>query len=128
MKNNTTDEMKEFRIDSLKKLIPELIERREKKASKRLIIVFVTIYLLSFIFLLKFDKFRNDIIGLFLLPVIISVSLIFISYIIGFVSFFKNQHETMIIEKLKTELATLSNKPEEDIDMLIEIGKIRSFL
>lgn len=124
---NLKEELKEFRIERLRKLILELTAIREKKVSRRLLFVFIAIYIISFFCLLKSHIFDDAFYLTLLFPLIISLLLITISYIIGFFSFFKNQHEAMIIEKLKTELATLTDESESDIDMLLEIGKIRDF-
>ncbi len=124
------DDMKDFRIEQLKRLIPELESIREKKASRRILLVFVGVYIITAIIFLKMNEDNDyDIWLLFFAPLIISVVLMFASYIISSLSFSRNQHEEMIIEKLKTELYVLSDTPEAPGDMLHEIDHIRnSFL
>jgi hypothetical protein len=127
--NNFKEDMKQFRIEQLKKLIPELTAIRERKAGRRLFLVFIGMYIINATLFWQLTKDNIDDIALFfLIPLIISVVLMIISYIVCSLSFGKNQHEAMIIEKLKTELYVLSDTPEAPGDMLQEINKIRSFL
>jgi hypothetical protein len=126
--NNFKEDMKQFRIEQLKKLIPELTAIRERKAGRRLFLVFIGMYIITAILFWQINKDKTgDIALFFLMPLIISIVLIIISYIVCSLSFGKNQHEAMIIEKLKTELYVLADSPEDSYDMLLEISKIRSY-
>lgn len=126
--NNFKEDMKQFRIEQLKRLIPELTTIREKKARRRILLVFIGMYVVIAFLFFQINSGKIDSVALFFIaPLIISILLMIISYIICSLSFSKNQHERMIIEKLKTELYVLSDIPEAPGDMLHEIDKIRSY-
>ena len=121
------NDMKDFRIEQLKRLIPELEARREQKAGRRILLLFIGIYIITTIMLLKIiEDDADDIWLLFLVSLSMSFALMFVIYAVASVTFCKNNHEAMIIEKLKTELYVLSDIPEDSCDMLHEIDKIRN--
>jgi fatty-acid desaturase len=121
------DDMKDFRIEQLKRVIPELESIREKKSGRRLLIVFIGVYIITTIIFLKINEGNTTNIWLLLfVSLLFSCLLMFVTYIINSLTFGKNQHEAMIIEKLKTELYVLSDTPESPGDMLQEISKIRN--
>lgn len=122
---SSKDDMKEYRIESLKRLIPVLIERKEKKEGQRLLLVFVALFVIAAAILFAIKIETHFLITLFL-ALIISAALMILSYIISSLSFFITLHENMIIEKLKTELYTLTDDGCEAGDMLLEIDKIRN--
>lgn len=121
---SSKDDMKEYRIESLKRLIPELVERKEKKAGQRLLLVFVVLFVIAATILFAI-KIETHFLITLLLALIVAVVLMILSFIISSLSFSKNMHEAMIIEKLKTELYALTNDSCEARDMLLEIDKIR---
>lgn len=117
------EELKEFRVEHLEKLIPELVERVEKKSGRRLLIAYLVISAVSAFLLWKID---GDILFSLFFSLIIGVVVMIITYIIGSLTFFKNIEDRMIIEKLITELNVLNGQHE---DLSTEIHKIRdSFL
>ena len=116
---------KEMRIETLKKIIPELIYYNQKRSAKRFRYAFVVVFVLIFIVIHTLPITSNTFLGTLLSSLILSLLFIAISYGISSFTFLKNAHELMIIEKLKTEYYTLSNQREPNIDMLLEIDKIR---
>lgn len=113
------EEVKEFRIEQLERLIPELVERVEKKSGRRLLIAYLVISAVSAFLLWKID---GDMLFSLFFSLIIGVVVMIITYIIGSLTFFKNIEERMIIEKLITELNVLNGQHE---DLSTEIHKIR---
>jgi hypothetical protein len=119
-----SDDLIAMRIDTLKTIIPELIEKRERRASLRLIIVCVGLFLISAyvtIFGLKLDIWF----GLFAALIITGINL-FITAVLNAICFGRNSHDALIIEKLKTEYFTLTGtRNQEDYDMTLEVSKIK---
>lgn len=117
-----------FKIESLRTTITELSDHCAKKSLRRLLIILAVISLILICIMgTNADKIIDF---LYIIPfsIIFSVCILFVTYCISSFTFTKAKHETMIIEKLKTELSILTNEPECDIDMVLEIGKLRDLL
>ena len=124
-KHESDDKYLLIRIDNLRKTIIELSEHCAKKSLKRLLLAIAIFSMILICIMSASANGLKDFLHLIPLSVVFSVTLLFVSYCISSFTFVKTKHETMIIEKLKTELSILTNEPEQGIDMALEIGKLR---
>lgn len=129
-----TEPNKDFReiyreesVKSLEKLIPEMMEQREKHFRRRLIITFVVIFVLFIIGLIFIFDYLPLYITL-ILSAVFSIVVIFISYIISSFVFGHASHEALIIEKMITEYNVLTKGHDDSMDQHVEIGKLRDYL
>lgn len=121
-------ERRDDRIKSLEKLIPEMLECRNRHFKRRMLITLIVVFGIT-IHVLHLTLLASAPLGILLLLSLVSTfGLVFISYVISSFTFLNACHEALVIEKMITEYYLLTKGYDDSIDWLIEIGKLRDFI
>lgn len=121
-------EQRDDRIKSLERLIPEMLERRNRHFTRRMLITLIVVFGIT-IHVLHLTLLASAPLGMLLLLSLVSTfGLVFISYVISSFTFLNACHKALVIEKMITEYYLLTKGYDDSIDWLIEIGKLRDFI
>lgn len=121
-------ERRDDRIKSLEKLIPEMLERRNRHFTRRMLVTLIVVFGIT-IHVLHLTLLASAPLGMLLLLSLVSTfGLVFISYVISSFTFLNACHKALVIEKMITEYYLLTKGYDDSIDWLIEIGKLRDFI
>lgn len=121
------EEFRKDQAESLKKLIPELQERRGKHFNRRMFIAFVVIWAII-AYTMSFILGHIPFFTLLCLSAVCTVVFLFITYIVSAFTFGNASHEYMIIQKMITEYCIYTKGYDDSMDTLLEMGKFRNFL